>query len=92
MIYHGDIVINSDAKIGNYYSLHGNNCIGNKRTVNVACPTIGDNVNIGWGGVIIGDVLIGNNVTIGASTFVNNDTPDDSTIYNQKQIIVKKIN
>ena len=53
MIYHGDIVINSDARIGNCCSLHGNNCIGNKGTENATCPTIGDHVNIGWGGLLL---------------------------------------
>ena len=79
MIYHGDIVINSDARIDNFCSLHGNNCIGNKGTENVACPTIGDYVNIGWDRVINGDNLIGNNVITGVSTFVNNDIHDNSS-------------
>ena len=73
IIYHyGNIVINSNAKIGKNCKLHGNNCIGNDgKNIDIA-PIIGDNVDIGYGANIIGDVKIGNNVKIGASACVVN--------------------
>ena len=73
IIYHyGNIVINSNAKIGKNCKLHGNNCIGNDgKNIDIA-PIIGDNVDIGYGSNIIGDVKIGNNVKIGASACVVN--------------------
>ncbi len=41
-------------------------------------PTLGDNVYIGAGAKILGDVKIGNNVKIGANAVVITDVPDDS--------------
>lgn len=41
-------------------------------------PKIGNNVQIGCGAVIIGNVTIGNNVYIGANAVVLKDVPDNS--------------
>lgn len=40
-------------------------------------PTIGDNVFIGTGAVIVGKINIGNNVIIAANSVVTKDVPDD---------------
>lgn len=70
IIYHpGNIVINRGAKVGKNCELHGSNCIGNNGK-NAKAPVIGDNVNIGVGAKIIGDVYIANNITIGAGAVV----------------------
>lgn len=42
-------------------------------------PTIGNNVMIGAGAVILGDIRIGNNCKIGANSVVLEDVPDNST-------------
>lgn len=42
-------------------------------------PTIGNNVTIGCGAKILGDVIIGNNSNIGANAVVLIDVPDNST-------------
>lgn len=47
------------------------------------CPTIGDNVRVGVGANIIGDVHIGNNVNIGAGATVVKDVPDNTTVVGQ---------
>ncbi|MDR2798933.1 MAG: serine O-acetyltransferase, partial [Treponema sp.] len=41
---------------------------------------IGDNVEIGAGAIIIGNIKIGNNVMIGANAVVTKDVPDDCTV------------
>lgn len=66
----GCIVVNPKARIGKNCRLHGNNCIGNNGKVDIA-PTIGNNVDIGFGAVIIGDVHIADDVKIGANAVVN---------------------
>lgn len=53
-------------------------------------PTIGDNVRIGSGAVLLGDIKIGNNVNIGANAIVVNDVPDNCTVCSPKAIIVKQ--
>lgn len=70
-LYHGgNIVINPDVRAGENCSLHGSNCIGNNgKTPHV--PTLGNNVDIGFGAVIIGDVNVADNIKIGANAVVN---------------------
>lgn len=71
IIYHsGEIVVSGLAKCGKNLKLHGNNCIGNKGIDGVA-PVIGNNCDIGFGAVIIGDIKVGNNIKIGANAVVN---------------------
>ena len=43
-------------------------------------PTIGDNVYIGCGAKIIGNVRVGNNVRIGANCVISKDVPDNATV------------
>lgn len=70
-IWHiGSIIINPATKVGENCTLHGNNCIGNNGR-NQAVPRIGNNVDIGYGAVIIGDIDIADNVIIGANAVVN---------------------
>ena len=71
-IYHYNVVINAKATIGNNVIMHGNNCIGNNGK-NEKCPVIGNNVDIGYGSVIIGDVKIADNIKIGANSVVTKD-------------------
>lgn len=90
IIYHGNIVINSKAKIGKNCRLHGMNCIGNNGK-NDLCPIIGDNVEIGVGAKIIGNVRVGNNVVIGAGAVVVKDVPDNVVIVGNPAKIIKTI-
>ena len=46
-----------------------------------AAPTLGNNVDIAAGAVIIGNVRIGNNVRIGPNAVVITDVPDNSTVF-----------
>ena len=52
-------------------------------------PTIGDNVYIGVGAKILGEVKIGNNVIIGANAVVINDLPDNAVAVGVPAKIVK---
>ena len=45
---------------------------------------IGDRVYIGTGAVILGPVIIGDDVVIGANTFVNYDVPSRATVVGPK--------
>lgn len=51
---------------------------------------VGDNVWIGANSIILKGVTIGNNVVIGAGTIVNKDIPDNSLVYQEKKMIIKK--
>ena len=86
LIYHTGIVVNGKVKAGKNCVLHGNNCIGNKGNNSSDSdlkdvPIIGDNVDIGYGAVLIGNVAIADGCTIGANAVVNKTFEEkDSTI------------
>ncbi len=76
-IYHGgNIVVNRNSKIGKNCVLHGSNCIGNNGK-DIKCPTIGDNVILGVGAKVIGDIFIANNIKIGAGAVVTKSFYDE---------------
>lgn len=70
MIYHSTgIVVNGDAKVGRNCILHGANVIGNMGN-NLKAPVIGNNVRLGAGAKVLGDVYIADGVQIGAGAIV----------------------
>lgn len=71
------IVIAAGARIGRNCSISHQVTIGRSRN---GAPVIGDNVYIGPGAKIFGDIKIGNNVRIGANCPVFFDVPDNATV------------
>jgi serine O-acetyltransferase len=69
--------ISHTAKIGSNCVIMQNVIIGSSRK---KAPTIGDNCIIGAGAVIIGGIVIGNNVHIGANCTVAESVPSDTTV------------
>lgn len=57
------------------------------RPEDVIAPVIGDNVFIGTGAKIIGNIHIGNNVLIGANAVVTKDVPDNYTVIGNPSIM-----
>ena len=47
-------------------------------------PDIGDNVVIGAGAKVLGDITVGNHVSIGANSWVTEDIPDHTSVYISK--------
>ena len=47
---------------------------------NESAPHIGDNVFVGGGAKIIGDIYIGNNVSIAPNAAVVKDVPDNAVV------------
>jgi len=81
-IDHGmGVVIGDTSMIGDYcltyqgVTLGGTGKHGGKRH-----PTVGENVVIGGGAKVLGNILIGSNVRIGAGSVVLKDVPSDSTV------------
>ena len=68
-ICHGPILLNGYCHLGNNVILHGFNCIGAKHLKDDA-PVIGNNVDIGVGAVILGNVVIADGIKIGANSVV----------------------
>lgn len=81
-IDHGfGVVIGETAIIGDNVTIfHGVTLGGTGKESGKRHPTIGDNVFIGSGAKILGNITIGNNVKIGANTVVLKNIPDDVTV------------
>jgi len=73
------IVVNGKAKIGDYCTIMQQVTIGNKLNDN-KIPKIGNNVFIGAGAKIIGDIIIEDNVIIGANAVVTKNIPKNSIV------------
>lgn len=69
--HYGNIVINQHAKIGRNCRIIGSAVVG--ATVDDKVPIIGDNVFIGFGAAIIGEVHIADGVAIGSNAVVTKD-------------------
>lgn len=68
-LYHPNIVINNRAHIGENLHLYGENVIGNNGKTS-ECPTIGNNVMMGAGAKVFGNVVIADDIRIGAGAIV----------------------
>lgn len=68
--HYGTIVVNGGTRVGAYCRLHAGVNIGTSGGSRKA-PLLGDNVYIGPGAILFGDIIIANNVTIGANATVN---------------------
>lgn len=68
--HYGTIVVNGKAKIGKNCRIHENVTIGSTGGEELA-PQIGNNVFIGTGAKIIGNIEIADNIAIGANSLVN---------------------
>ncbi len=81
------IVIAGGATIGKNCHISHQVTIG--RSLN-GVPTIGDDVYIGPGAKLFGDIKIGNNVRIGANCPVFFDVPDNATVVLPKPRVIQK--
>lgn len=68
--HYGNIIVNHNVRVGTNCILHGDNCIGNNGGEGNFAPVIGNNVDIGVGAKIIGNVSVSDNVKIGAGAVV----------------------
>ena len=80
-IDHGvGVVIGETAIIGNDVIIYQQVTLGGVSTSQgKRHPTIGDNVVIGAGTKVLGNITIGNNVKIGANSVVIKNVPDNAT-------------
>lgn len=81
-IDHGmGVVIGETTEIGNNVTLfQGVTLGGTGKERGKRHPTLGDNVVVGAGAKILGNIRIGNNVLVGANAVVLKDVPDNCTV------------
>lgn len=80
-------IINGSAHIGKNCSILQNVTIGSGKG---GVPTIGDNVSIGAGAIILGGITVGSHVRIGAGAIVVENVPDHSTVICDKARIIPR--
>jgi serine O-acetyltransferase len=81
-IDHGmGVVIGETSEIGNDVTLHQGVTLGGTSTQRVKRhPTLKDNVLVGVGAQLIGDITIGENSKVGAGSVVLNSVPPNATV------------
>lgn len=77
--HYGTIIVNPNAKIGSFCRLHAGVNIG-ASAGRPEAPQIGDNVYIGPGAILFGNIKIVNNVTVGANATVNRNCLEENVV------------
>lgn len=89
----GTVVINENAEIGDFCNINHNVTIGRQnRGAKKGSPKIGNKVWIGAGSVIVGKIVINDNVLIAPNAYVNFDVPSDSVVLGNPAKIISKVN
>lgn len=82
IVHYGSIVISSEARFGSRTRIHS--------CVNVSgAPVFGDDVYLGPGAVVMGDVGIGDRVRVGANSVVSRPVKAGSTVLGVPARVVK---
>ncbi len=77
--HYGLIIVNSNAKIGENCRIHAGVNIGASGGVPIA-PLIGNNVYLGPGAKVYGDIKIGNNIAIAANAAVGSSFEEENIV------------
>ena len=83
------IVVSSMATVGDNCKIYHGVTIGAEKG---RYPTLGDNVTIFPNYTIVGGITIGDNVIVGANSFVNKDVPANVVVGGVPAVIIKEIN
>lgn len=78
LVHGGTIIINGSTKIGKNCRIQSMVNIGSNDRTKVGAPIIGDNVFIGPGAKIYGEIKIANNIAIGANSVVNKSFSEEN--------------
>lgn len=86
----GGVVISGYAQFGDDCRIRNGVVVGLKNVHEPIAPVIGNNVDIGAGAKVLGNIRIGNNVVIGANAVVLTDVPDNSLAVGVPAIIKQR--
>ena len=77
MAHLGSVIINAGTKIGKNAKLHPGVCVGANHE---KAPKIGDNVYLGPGAKVFGDIVLGDNIQVGANAVVTKSCTKNGAI------------
>lgn len=86
LVHWGSIVISSKAAIGKNCTIHS--CV-NVGASDSGAPTMGEDVYLGPGAKLFGNIRLGDRVRVGANAVVNKSFPDDVTLVGVPANVVK---
>lgn len=89
--HYGNIIVNPACKIGDNCRIHAGVNIGASGG-SLKAPIIGDNVYIGPGAIIFGDITIAENVSVGANSTVNRNIQERNVMVAGSPASIKKTN
>jgi serine O-acetyltransferase len=87
-----DIIVSGYAKFGDNCIIRNGVTVGLRHTAQPVAPRIGNNVDMGVGAKILGDISVGDNVVIGANAVVITDVPPNSVAVGVPAKIIPKKN
>lgn len=82
VVMHNRTVVGENCKIYQHVTIGSRNSVGP--------PTIGNNVLIGTGAIILGKITIGDGASIGAGSVVLKDVPPGATVVGNPARIINK--
>jgi serine O-acetyltransferase len=83
----GGVIVSGYAQFGDNCRIRNGVVIGLQTVDNPCAPRIGNNVDVGAGAKILGDIVIGDNVLVGANAVVTKDVPGNSVVYGIPAVI-----
>lgn len=83
----GGIVVSGYASFGDNCRIRNGVVVGLRRVDHPCAPQLGNNVDIGTGAKLLGNIRIGNNVAIGANAVVLCDVPDDHVAFGVPAVV-----
>lgn len=89
VLQHGFSTIINARRIGRDCQIWHNVTIGLSESGTDKKPIIGDNVKVCAGAIVLGDIEIGNNSTIGAGTVLTKSIPSNSTVVGNPPFIIR---
>lgn len=90
VLQHGFSTIINAKVIGENCQIWHNVTIGLSESGSNKKPSIGNNVKICAGAIVLGDIHIGNNAIIGAGAVVTKNVPEDVTVVGNPAVIIKQ--
>ena len=87
LVQHGNSTIVIANSVGQNFWVNQNVTVGWTKH---GCPTIGNNERIGTGAEVLGPIIIGDNVNIGAGAIEMKNVPSNCTVVSPHAYIVKK--
>lgn len=84
----GNIVVNDKARVGQNCRLHSGTNIGEHKG---SAPKIEDNVYIGPGAVLFGDIRVGQGCVVGANSVVTMDCPPNVVVAGAPARVVREV-